>query len=288
MSPLPPRHLCIAGALLIAMGAAALAEKIASLIHGRWSNDIGFLLIFAGYGLLIGRPRARKWVLVIAIASLACMVVAGGCAAHEQWKCGGRVPLSPDDASAVAEWIWGVAFCLYLSITLTRSAHREWFAEEKKWITTGKEDRTPVKSLAWAAAVVGMVFGYGEIVDAWRVKERYEKAGAFRVRLSPYSAAKGKGLTTLTYECDEVSHTDDAKPKLPRVRAIFIGGEDGPHFEFYGEAAQPFDVTLKSEGFQDKTVTLCGKTEYEIRVPMQPLDAGKGAVVPAAKRADSD
>lgn len=265
MSSLPPRNLCIAGALFIAMGAGAVAGMIASLIEGRYSFNLGFVFIPLGYGILIGRASSRKWTLILAIGGLAGLAGSGGCAAYEQWQGGGvQRPLSPDDVCAMAEWIFGMAFCLYLTVVFTRDGNREWFATEKEY-------RPAVKSLAWAAAVVGAVFCFGQSLDEWRVHERYEKAQPFRVRVIPYHAVTGNGMTTLSYRCEAGESSNEIKSKLPKVDAIFIGGKEGPQYEFHGQAAQPFEVTLKSEGFEDKVITLCGKAEYEIRVPMQPL-----------------
>jgi len=269
MSPFPSRHFCIAGALFIAMGAGSVAGMIARLIEGRFSFDLGFVFIPLGHGILIGRGSSRKWALVLAIVGLAGLAVSGGCAAYEQCQGGGvRLPLSPDDVYAVAEWIFGMSLSLYLAVVFTREGNREWFAAEKEY-------RPAVKSLAWSAAVVGAVFCFWQSLDEWRVQERYEKAQPFRVRVIPYHAVTGKGMSTLTYRCEAGESSNEINPKLPKVDAIFIGGKEGPQYEFHGQAAHPFEVTLKSEGFEDKVITLCGKAEYEIRVPMQPLVTAK-------------
>ncbi len=265
MSSFPPRHLCIAGALFIAFGAGSVPSSIAKLIEGRFFIDIGFVLIPIGYGILIGRDSSRKWALFLSILGFVGSAIAVGCTLHEPWAEGNRLPY-PDRVSTLFKSLLSGGCFLYVIITLTRRGHSEWFAAEK-------EDRSAAKSLAWAVAVVaGFLFTLQHVTE-WMNREIYETAMPFRTRVTPYNALNGKGLTSYSYDSDAVSRSKDSKSKLPKVNVSYIGGDDGPYIEFYGMAAQPFEVTLHSDGFQDKTLTLSGNSEIEIRVPMQPLDA---------------
>lgn len=287
MDSFPPRHVCIVGALWIALGAGSVVEMVARLVEGRFSIDMGFWFIPLGYGLLAGSPLARKWALFLSIGGAVCSAGGWGCSAYAQWKDGGGgLPLSADDVFAVAERTFGLVFCLYVAAVLIRREHRAWFAGTLK---QGHE----VKSLAWAAAAAGAVFGFFTHLTEWRSHEMYEKGGAFRVRVTPYDARTGKGLVKLSFDSSEVSPRSDPKSGLPEVHAIFYGGADGSQYEFHGKAAQPFEVTLHAAGFRDKVITLCGKAEYEIRVPMQPLEDGAtgkdaGGKAEAAKEGAGD
>jgi hypothetical protein len=265
MTSFPPRHLCIAGALFIAYGAGSVVKTLSNLIEGRFSVEIGFVLIPIGYGILIGRASSRKWALFFTIAGLVGAVIGGALMLHGHWTGSERLPY-PDSVSTLFDLVLSWAFCLYVSITLTRSGHREWFAAEK-------EDRTAAKSVTWAVAVVALVLFSSQHVAAWRNREMYEKPRPFRVRVTPYNAVDGKGLTAFGFKSDTISPKPDSKTKLPKVEVTYLNGKDGPQFEFHGVAAQPFEVTIHADGFADKPLTLTGKSEFDIRLPMQPLDA---------------
>lgn len=268
MSSFPPRHLCIAGGLMIAAGVGSVTEMIAKLIEGGFSLDFGFVGIPIGYGILNGRSSSRKWGLFFAIAGLLLIAGGGGWMAYDH-MIGSRRLSSPDIAYTIADLILSEASCLYVLLALKRSGHKEWFAAVK-------EDSSASKSFASAVAVVAAVLLFSQHATEWWFKQTYEQTYPFRVKITPYNAENGKGLGTISYHIDEISPTVGPKAKFPKANASFLGTQDGVQLEFFGTAAQPFEVTLHSKGFQDKTVTLTGKSEFEIRVAMQPLEQDVG------------
>lgn len=265
MSSLPPRHLCIAGALFIAVGVGAVIHIVASLFAGHIFFDFGFIGIGIGYGILIGRASSRKWALFIAIAGLAGTVLFGANTAYGHFI--GSAPLShPASTYTIAELALFSGACLYVLIALWRSGHGEWFAAEK-------EDRTAAQTLAWAVAVVAGVFLSSQSVTEWWVQQSYEKAFPLCVRVVPCNAENGQGLTNLSIIHNGQKTMMGFQPNLPRVTYQSSFSAGGQQIEFYGVAAAPFEVKLGSAGFQDMTLTLTRESKREIRVPMQPLVA---------------
>ncbi|MCX6848439.1 MAG: hypothetical protein NTY98_05930 [Verrucomicrobia bacterium] len=273
MSSLPPRHLCIAGALFIAAGVGAVIHIVASLIAGRIFFDFGFIGIGIGYGILIGRASSRKWALFLAIAGLVGTVLFGASTAYDHFT--GSAPLPyPASTYMIVEMALISGSCLYVLTALWRSGHQEWFAAEK-------EERSAAQTLAWAVAAVAGVFLSSQSVTEWWRQERYEKAFPLCVRVVPYNAENGEGLTNLSIIHQGRRNMMNFEPKLPRVTYQSSFSSGGQQLEFYGVAAAPFEVKLGSAGFQDQTLTLTRESKREIRVPMQPL-------VPTQPKRDAD
>lgn len=285
MSSLPPRHLCIAAALLIAAGVGAVIHTVASLIAGRFYIDVGFIGIGIGYGILIGRASSRKWALFFAIAGLVVTVLVGASTAHDHFTGGARM-LFPDSAHLAVELLLFAGSCLYVVAALRHSGHQEWFAAEK-------EERAAAQTLAWAVAAVAGVFLSSQRMAEWRVQESYKKAFPLCVRVVPYNAETGEGLTNLSILHNEQANMMGFEPKLSKVTYQSIFSAGGQQLEFHGVAAAPFEVKLGSSGFQDMTLTLTRESKREIRVPMQPLvaaqpkrDADGNPAAPAMKSSE--
>lgn len=273
MSSLPPRHLCIAGALCIAAGVGAVTEMIAALIAGNLSIDFRFIGIPLGYGILIGRASSRKWALFFAVAGLFFTAGPGGWMAYEYLTGGVRVTY-PDGAVGLFVVVLAAASCLYVLMALRRSGHQEWFAAEK-------EETSAAKSLAWAVVAVAAFLHISQQSTEWWARRTLEQVYPFHVKVVPYNAENGKGLNSLSFSSEAMSLRSSSKSKLPRVHSKTFGGNDGIQCEFDGVAAQPFEVTVHADGFEDKTITLTRESEKVIRVPMQPL-------VPTQPKRDAD
>lgn len=267
MHSLPPRHLCIAGALFIAAGVGSVIHMVASLLAGHYSFDVGFIGIGIGYGILIGRASSRRWALFFTKAGLVITALFGASTAYDHFTGSAHLPCSAS-AYMIVELVLFSGSCLYVLIALRRSGHQEWFAAEK-------EERTAAQTLAWAVAAAAGVFLCSQRATEWWVQETYEKAYPLCVRVVPYNAENGKGLTNLSIFHHGLTNMMGFEPKLPKVTYQSSFSSGGQQLEFYGVAAEPFEVKLGSDGFQDKTLTLTRESKGEIRVPMQPLVAAQ-------------
>lgn len=267
MSFLPPRQVCIAGALFIAFGVRAVTEMITKLIDGHVYIDFGFIGISVGYGILIGRASSRKWALLIASVALVFTAIFGGWMTYAFWTGGFRAN-DPNSVVDLVGRLLAAAICLYVLMALCRSGNREWFAAEK-------EEATAARSLTWAVVAVSAILHISQQTSEWRARKTLEKIYPFHVRVEPCNAEDGKGLTNLSFSGEAMSQKSGTKTKLPRVIRKTFGGNDGMHCEMDGIAAQPFEVTLHSNGFEDKTITIDQNSNPVIRVPMQSLVAAK-------------
>ena len=279
MTTFPPRHICIVGALAVAAGVGSIVGMIAGLIGGGFSFDIGFVGIPIGYGILIGRASSRKWAIFFAAAGGLLFGGLGG------WIFFGHVTGSdtlpyPDGAYTAVELIITLACCTYAFFVLRHKSNREWFDS----ITEHPASST---SFAWAIAVTSSVLLFSHHATEWWVGETHSRIYPFRVTVAPYDAQSGEGLNSLSYDSDAISFSSSSKPELPKVGVSFISGRDGMKLEFSGVATRPFEVTIRSEGFQDTPITLDQKSDDEIRVAMISLDKTKpeqaGAGQPATR-----
>ncbi|MBN8422179.1 MAG: hypothetical protein J0L73_24910 [Verrucomicrobia bacterium] len=239
---------------------------IAALIAGHIFIDPFFSGIPLGYGILIGRASSRKWALFFAVAGLVFTAGPGAWMAYAYLTGGVRVTY-PDGTVGLVVMVLFAASCLYVIMALRRSGHQEWFAVEK-------EETAVAKSLAWAVVAVAAFLHISQQTSEWRARKTLEQVYPFHVKVVPYNAENGKGLASMSFSGEAVNQRSGSKSQLPRVvRRTSFGGEDGIQDEFNGVASQPFDLTVHSEGFEDKTITVTRESEKVIRVPMQPLVA---------------
>ena len=266
----PPRHVCIVGALWVAMGAMAVPRSVGWMMGGRVTIDLSFVLFFLGRALLNGNPTARVWTLVLAGVGVAGGAAAAGFAAWSLWKHAGGLPLTTEDAGSAVELMLGTLWCVYMLHAMMRKDQRAWFGEMDG-------ERAEVMSLTWAAAMAGVMLGSAPSVAEWRVREMYEKPLPFHVKVVPYDAASGRGLERLSYGDGDVSTPRGGTLPKPTVRcSIYLGPEGGRYLLLEGEAAQPFGLTVHAAGYTDKVISVCAGAEYEIRVPLQRLGADDG------------
>lgn len=221
-----------------------------------------------GYGVLIGRASSRKWALLITSGLTVIIVALVGLWVHAHWTGTDRASHAERVCAASAMLIAG-ASCLYVLTALTRREHRGWFAAVK-------EDTTAAKSFAWGVAVVAAVLTCPLQMTQWWIQETSKSARPFHVRIAPYDASNGKGLSGISYHViDSPTRKEDSMLKLPKVATSVSTGENGIRVDFFGVAAQPFDVKVGYKGFKDKIVTLGEKSESELRVPLEPLTANE-------------
>lgn len=286
MSSLPPRQLCIAGALCIAVGVGSVTEMIAELIthHAFQKGHPGVFGMLIGYGILIGNSSARKWALFFAGAGFVIAALFAGGLAYHLWSGGGRV-LDAESIETLIQSFLAGACSLYVLIVLKRSVHREWFA-------TVQKERAAANYLTCVVVAVTAVLQFSERMTEWRAEATLEQVYPFHVSVVPFNAESGEGLTSLYFLRHEISPAINTKSKFPKVDVSSTRGKDGKTYVFSGIAAQPFQLTLHSDGFQEKTLGLTKESKGEIRFPMQPLIPSKpkpkAEAAPAATRPDSD
>jgi len=288
MTSFPPRHICIVSGLVISAGVAAVIGMIAGLIGGHFSLNLALLGIPIGYGILIGKSTSRKLALFFASVGFLFSAGFGGWALYSYFS--GAAELPPEVVYTVPGLILTLGSCTYVVIVLTRSTNRPWFEGEK-------EAPAPLKSVAWAVAIGVAGSLAPTLVVEWQVAEMYRQIYAFRVNIAPYDSISGRGLNSVSFDTEAFRISHD---KLPKISVESGRGRDGMELEFFGVAARPIEITIKSEGYRDTTITVDEDSDEEIRVSMPPLEidtpqeSGEeakqsvGAVLPSLDRADSE
>lgn len=262
-APFPPRPVCVAAALAIAVGVGSVIGMIAGLAVGTFTFDLGFVGVPTGYGLLIGRSSARKWALFFATAGCVLITGFGVWAAYDHYS--GRDPLFyPDGAYSYMALGLACLGCVYVFLVLRNDGHREWFGDIK-------EDRAATKSFAWAVAIVSAVLLVSHHAEKWWVRETHARIYPFRVEVSPYDSVSGEGVSSFSYESDTMTR----ETGFPRMSVATIGGTEGIRIEYSGVATHPVELLLRSEGYEDKPITIDQDTKEKIRVAMRPLGNGK-------------
>lgn len=262
MSFFPPRHICIAGALMIAVGVGSIIGMIAKL-RGGFHFDFGFVAIPIGYGVLIGRASSARWGMIFSLAGVLLYSGFGGWTLWKHFRGSERL-FYPDSAYFAVGLVISIVCCLYVFLVLIRRGHREWFGNET--VETG-----PVKTFAWSVAMAATVLLVSRHALEWRTAENHRRMYGFRVKVTPFNAEDGKGVQSIIQEGGFTSFSNGDEPAFPRVQTYVLGGDDGMHLVFSGVATEPFEVTIRSEGFKPKRIRLDQDTEDEIRVALTPL-----------------
>lgn len=273
MSSFPPRHLCIASALMIAGGIGSVVQMIAELMRGQFHVAIGFVGIPIGYGVLTGRPSSRNWALLLAGAGLVLIAGVGGLGVYAHYWTGSDRTSHPEQVSIAAALLLAAASSAYLLAVLTRRENQGWFAEDKG-------DSPQARSFAWSVAVVATVLFSSQQMVQWWIRETFESAVPFHVRLAPYDAATGEGLIGISYHGPSSKPVPGSKMELPKLNVSYSSAGNGILIDIFGMAVRPFEVKLGYPGYEDKTVTLGEKLKpweqpkSELRVPLDPVEPG--------------
>ncbi|MBK8095294.1 MAG: hypothetical protein IPK32_25805 [Verrucomicrobiaceae bacterium] len=260
MNSFPPRHICIAGSLLIAAAVGSVTEMLVSWSKGGLNLNLGFLAMPIGYGLLIGRPISRK--LALFFSGIALLFIGAG----GLWLFLTSFALPyPDSNFFVIEWSIIAACCLYVFIVLITKQHREWFEATKA-------ENPPLKSFCWSVAVVTAVLHITTKTLLWWTEETLSQVYSIHTKVTPYNIKTGEGLKSLSFESAQIKSEVHGKVRMPKLSVSSQSGGEGMELEFSGVAVQPVTVTLKSEGYQANPIILNAETESELRIPMQPLE----------------
>lgn len=258
----------MAGILVLASGAVALADTLFNLLKGRFFFNLGFVGIPIGYGLLIGRASSRKWALFFSRLAVvvACVIVTW---AALDWLPRGGWVLGRASYGTWAEWLM-LAGCVYVAAVLSRSGHQEWFAEEK-------QDTEWARSIAWGVTLAVMALCLLMNAGMAQMRESFAKARPLHVRITPYDAVSGKGLNNIGCRHEGLSSVGPAAGTRPgtRLSSVTHSSAEGMSLDFYGMVLEPYQISVGSAGYESQVVTLDGGSPSEIRVPLQPLeDAG--------------
>jgi len=262
MAALPSRHICIVGALSVAVGVASIVDMILAAIEGRIAFDLGFIGIPIGYGILIGSATARKWAMFFSGAGMLLTTGAGCWIAYAHFSGTKHLPY-PDSAYAALMIATTVAACAYAFFVLHRPLNRQWFE-------SAVEDKTDAKSVVWAVVVLSSLMSIGIHAKAAIMEAKFSRIYSVDVSILPFNAETGKRLDS--FSCGRDYTTENANPmakKLPGLSTSIIGEKEGPRMRLSGIGLNPTKITIDADGFEETTVTIDKDSPPEIRLPMR-------------------
>lgn len=262
MDSLPPRSICIAGGLVIAAGVSALVGMVASLFAGSFAWDVGFVAIPIGFGVLMGKESARAWATFFSVVIFLLFLVVMGFAISEYIKKPEQMQQPNDIRQNLCLFLVGGS-CLYVWNVLARKSNRYWYEGE------GAEQKKG-KGLAWSVAIVLVVVCSMQTVERWSMKEQFERIFPVRTTVELFDAKTGEGLSTPMYDIDQNKSRFEWEPSLPPVWVNHASNDTGGRLlEFSGMATSPIDITLRSEGYLDTSITLDSESESKVEVLMR-------------------
>ncbi len=262
----PPRHISIAGALVMAAGTGSVIGMLARWVRGEAHFDLGFVFLIIGYGILAGRSSSRKWAMFFAGAGLLVLPAAGvwmwldGQGGGDAWQ----------NHDAVLLWIIMALIsscCLYVLLVLTRKEHRSWFDEMKT-------NHPGILSQSWAAVVLATVLYVPYHATGWWIERTHRDLYVIDTKVSPRDADSGEGINVVGFSQDRMAGAAIGDGTLPKISGMHVSTRDGLFLEFSGIATRPVEITVSSDGYRDATVVLDRDTPRELELSMQPEEPG--------------
>lgn len=253
----PPRQIAILGALVIFSGVSSVVSMLFKWFAEYAYFDLGFVGIVIGYGLLIGRSSSRSWALFF--AGLGWLAITG----LVVW-----LIFNTEKAAAqfdLLDWFGLIAIwtgSLYFLIVLKAKRYRDWFESVK-------EDTSTQKSFAWAVAIVSLVASFSYEIANWHTYETHAQMYPYHVRIAPYDEVTGKGMDQVEHRSSVFSDSSRREFKFPSVGFGTTAGENGMEISIEGIATGPFEYTVYSDGYEEKTITIDRNSPEIMRVPMK-------------------
>jgi hypothetical protein len=260
---LPPLHVAIVGSLLLAWGMFAFVGMTATALAGYPSWDLGFLIVFLGWGVL-NRNRSC-WMMSIIIALLflgpavvfACLYPAG--------KIPWNYPDSPRDM--IGNGLLAAA-SIYVLIVLLRPRQREWFKRAARGDDETSVDPGVATRIASAVLVVSFLLSSLYRLNEWWNNETLRATYGVNTRLIAYDEEGGdvSGVLGLSSPSDSRRRREVELP-LCQVSSSHEGSSKV--FTIHGLANRPFRVLVSGGDYEAKSVLLDKNSPDEIRVPMK-------------------
>lgn len=272
MSAVPPRHVCIAGALLISLGTWALMDVLVKLLGGKVSLEITILYLPIGYGILLGKESSRVLGRVFAIIGL---LVCLGVFALVRY---GYFNTSGDDLGRE----WGLTFATvapmfvmgYVYIVLGMNRYRVWFTEIQKV-------EVDARTIFWSVVTASVLAAGSYHLSKWQSQLAAQKSFVYHVAVKPYDNTTGDGLRSIRYDVAEIKKASMGELDLPQPVISTQAADNQVILHLLGAATNAFEFTLKCDGYGDQKVSVerSNAGTKEIRVPMEPRSPAGGANV---------
>jgi len=259
----PPRHVCIAGSLFIAAGVSSAVGVVASAIDGRFSLDFGFVFIFIGYGILLGKSTSRGWGRFFTAAALLVFLAVAAIWLHGHFT--GNQMLKPEpELLAIIGYFGALGVTAYMFFVLWGKKHMDWFVSNEM-------DRGSVRSLALVAAVLSGLLASSQALIELDFKQKEAQIFPVDVTVIPYNSETGEGARSLSYDYEKGDLYGEQSGSLNRLTFGMGSGEDGLELSIHGVAVKPQEVVVLVDGLKPTPVRISRDTESEIRLPMKPL-----------------
>lgn len=266
-STVPPRHICIAGAALIALGTWSAVGILAAWLNGKPGLDLTVVSLPIGYGVLCGKASSRDWARFLAVLGIVIAMASGAFAVIDMAKLPPGSP-QPVQWSALVSVIGIVMANAYVYVVLKLSCHQQWFA-------ASQTDAATAKTLMWMMVPFTAFSAISYHSENWQLEKASREQFVYHVAMKPYDSATGASLAHAQLETDDVADLGGSFFHTPSPIVEKHRAEEGAVVEVTGVATGSCEFKLKCDGYRDAVVKLdkSQKGRLEIRVPMEALSS---------------
>ncbi|MCB1121604.1 MAG: hypothetical protein KJT03_08655, partial [Verrucomicrobiae bacterium] len=233
----PPRHVCIAGSLVLAFGVYSLVGSIASFVYDNPLINLNFLAVFLGSGLLSGSPKVRKWMLFFSVlffllhAESVFRLFLG----NPETDLIALAPVESMEKALNTALVF--AGSIYVFMALVNNANRSWFHINNR-------TAFGLKSLKWSVIVLTALFSAGWFTYQWTVRRH----APIRTEISLFDASSGEGIKQIKLGDRGIWVALDKKS--PPVEYLYRLENEQLKMEFWGLSKKPVAMYLDFEGYQ--------------------------------------
>jgi hypothetical protein len=239
-------------------------ELIASAIGGKFSIDFGFVFIFIGYGILIGKSTSRGWGLFFTAAALLIFIIFSAVWLYDYIAKSQTLKSDPELFGFIG-YFAAFGAIAYMFIVLWRKKHIHWFV-------SNNVDRRSVKSLAWVAVILSGLLASSQALINFDFKQKEAQIFPVNISVSPYNSETGEGARSLSYEFEKDHRSGETSGSFNRLSFGMRSGDDGLELRIHGVATKPLEVVVLVDGLKPTPVKITRDSESEIRLPMKPTN----------------
>lgn len=250
----PPRAVCVAGALWMAMGIGAVAEMVQAALDETWRINLLAIGILIGNDIWRGKRWGRQWGRGLAlagfvIASIAVVLLGIGAV----WL----------DFAVAVLWAGG---CLWVFRLLDQVEAVGWFK--------GGAPRSQVwKRWRFAVVAAAVVLGAGQLLFFLDVKRVTDALYVFDVRVEAYDSETGEALSVLG--SSKTGPTGGVLSGASRFKST-LGTSGGQRtVRASGADFRPVEFEIHVEGYGSREVVIDSGSGETVRVGMRPKEEGE-------------
>lgn len=260
----PPKHVCIVGSIILALGVYSLLGLIVLIARGSLLFDFGFIGIPMGYGLLKGSSGWRRGAMIVAGFGFVGMLGFG------IWLF--QYLLSDTEVFLLSEKLtFGVQVMIALGLSaytigvLRAKQHKSWFGGDQV-------NPTIVKRVALSVIAVAALGAVTQQVYEFQLRQAKAELYQFNFSLVPRDSSTGEQLRNVSYNIERGKINGNLARELEKTRVVFAATPEGMQLNISGIATKPITMTIIGNGYKNTPLKITKESKGTIHLPMIALD----------------